>query len=250
MYGPLLSWIHHQEYNGFLDGAAPGVLSLLESYEVREGLVLDLGCGSGAWSQALLNAGYQTWGLDLSADMVSLARQMVPEGTFVEGSLYDVPLPPCQAATALGEVVTYLPVSATAPRTLSPLFHTIAAALAPGGVWIFDLILAPQHPREVMAYNTQKEGLWEGRPWQMNTTISEQPEAGLITRQIQMSLGTEATQDSPTTLSTETHLVGTYSQAQIELWLEQRGFSVEVFESYGDMPLAPRRRAFCCQKRA
>lgn len=47
--------------------------------------VLDLCCGHGVVSKALLNAGAQVTGLDFSAAMVSLAEANVPDAMFLQG---------------------------------------------------------------------------------------------------------------------------------------------------------------------
>ena len=51
--------------------------------------------------------GYAVLGVDISAAMVTIARQRVPEGQFVAGSFLDFKVPECRAVTALGEVFNY-----------------------------------------------------------------------------------------------------------------------------------------------
>ena len=41
-----LSYIHHVGFGGLAGGAAPGLIGLLREAGIREGLVVDLGCGS------------------------------------------------------------------------------------------------------------------------------------------------------------------------------------------------------------
>jgi SAM-dependent methyltransferase len=56
-------------------------------------LVLDAGCGPGLVSRALLDAGCQVVGVDLSAEMIDRARLRCPDPgrtSFVQGSLYEL----------------------------------------------------------------------------------------------------------------------------------------------------------------
>ena len=53
--------------------------------------VLDLGCGTGLpTARQLVDAGHRVTGIDLSAGMVELARQNVPEGDFRRMDVYEV----------------------------------------------------------------------------------------------------------------------------------------------------------------
>lgn len=56
-----------------------------------EGRVLDLGCGTGAPTAAMIaEAGREVVGIDVSPEMLALARRTVPEGLFVEMDAADV----------------------------------------------------------------------------------------------------------------------------------------------------------------
>ena len=51
------------------------VIKLLEQYGVKEGLVCELGCGTGSITRRLRDAGYDMIGIDLSEDMLYEARE-------------------------------------------------------------------------------------------------------------------------------------------------------------------------------
>src|SRR6186713_1584078 len=102
-----LSYIHHVGFGGLAGGAAPGLLRLLREAGIQEGLVVDLGCGSGLWARELTEAGYEALGIDSSAAMIELARSVAPLARFVQASLFDAELPRCDAVTALGEPFSY-----------------------------------------------------------------------------------------------------------------------------------------------
>ena len=67
-----LALIHDRGYGLHGDRCAPGILDLLAP--VRDGVVVELGCGSGALTRHLLAAGLHVVATDASPDMLSLAR--------------------------------------------------------------------------------------------------------------------------------------------------------------------------------
>ena len=107
LYARDLAEIHDAGYGGFAQTAGPGLLRRLERAGIRSGLVVDLGCGSGIWARALTDAGYDVVGVDESADMLRIARRKAPRARFEQASVVDYRPPPCQAITALGEVLCY-----------------------------------------------------------------------------------------------------------------------------------------------
>jgi hypothetical protein len=46
-----LAYIHDVGFGDFALGSAPGILRILARNGIREGLVVDLGCGSGLWAR-------------------------------------------------------------------------------------------------------------------------------------------------------------------------------------------------------
>ena len=70
-----LAFIHDRGYGLHADRCAPGLLELLSGVgDPGGGLVLELGCGSGALTRHLLAAGLRVVATDASADMLALAR--------------------------------------------------------------------------------------------------------------------------------------------------------------------------------
>ncbi len=64
------------------------VFSLLKS---KTGLSLDLGCGTGNYSLELYKKGFGVIGLDLSKEMLKVARKKIPEILFIKGDAYFLP---------------------------------------------------------------------------------------------------------------------------------------------------------------
>jgi hypothetical protein len=53
-----LARVHEVAHGNFALESAPGIPKILEQKGIREGLVTDLGCGSGLWTQELTKARY------------------------------------------------------------------------------------------------------------------------------------------------------------------------------------------------
>ncbi len=82
-----LAFIHDVGHGDFALKSAPGILEILAQSKIREGLIVDLGCGSGLWAQELAKANYSALGIDISESMIGIARTRVPDAEFRIGSL-------------------------------------------------------------------------------------------------------------------------------------------------------------------
>ncbi len=134
-YQPDLALIHDRGYGRYADHCAPGILDLL--VPVRDGLVLELGCGSGALTRHLLAAGLRVIATDASPDMLALARAALgPEADLREVTLPGNPLPQADAVVSTGHVLSYLPGAAAIEAALA----AAAGALRPGGVLAVDIL--------------------------------------------------------------------------------------------------------------
>jgi SAM-dependent methyltransferase len=130
-----LAFIHDQGYGLHADRCAPGILELLSG--IGEGLVLEVGCGSGALTRHLLAAGLRVVATDASPDMLALARDSLgPDADLRVLALPDDPLPAADAIVSVGHVISYLPDAAAVEAALAAL----AGALRPGGVLALDIL--------------------------------------------------------------------------------------------------------------
>jgi SAM-dependent methyltransferase len=93
------------------------------------GTVADLGCGPGHITAHLHGLGLAAFGIDLSSEMVALARQAHPGLRFDEGSMTALDL----ADGALGGILAFYSVIHTPPRDLPVVFAEFHRVLAPGG---------------------------------------------------------------------------------------------------------------------
>jgi SAM-dependent methyltransferase len=131
-----LALIHHLGFGFHADGCAPGILSLLEPTLKRNGLVVELGCGSGRLTKYLVDAGHRVIATDASPAMLEIARGFVEGAEAIEElTLPDDPIPEADAIVSVGHVLSYLPDEPALDRALVAM----ARALRPGGLIAIDL---------------------------------------------------------------------------------------------------------------
>ena len=238
-YGADLAFIHHAGFGAFARDAGTGLLARLKAAGVRDGLVVDLGCGSGIWARTLLEAGYAVLGVDASRDMLALARRNAPGARLVCASAYEVELPACDAVTSMGEVLGYLPRGAAKAPSLRPLFRKVFRALRPGGLFAFDLIV---RGRARLDHRSWREGI----DWSVQHETRELAQRHLLERRIV----TFRRRGAAWRRSDELHRVRIADPAEVERDLRAAGFRVSTSRRYGAHPLLPRRLAFFARKPA
>ena len=132
-------------YDMFMDNIpyeewASYVISLLREEGIDDGLVLDLGCGTGSLTEILAREGYDMTGIDLSPDMLQIAMEKRMESgrdilylnkDMREFELYGT----VRAIISICDSMNYL-------LEKKDLVQTLRLAnnyLDPGGIFIFDL---------------------------------------------------------------------------------------------------------------
>jgi SAM-dependent methyltransferase len=131
-----LAEIHHLGFGFHADACAPGIIALLERVRARDGLVLELGCGTGLLTRHLVDAGHRVIATDASPAMLAIAAEHVPDAEDLRQiTLPADPLPRADAVVSVGHVLNYLPYGAAIDRALV----AVAGALRPGGVLALDL---------------------------------------------------------------------------------------------------------------
>src|SRR5262249_9084172 len=96
-YARDLSGMHHRHFGMVARSAARGRLARVSRAGFSSGVVGDLAAGSGILTRAVVEAGFSGWGVDISDEMLAIARAEAPGATFVQGSLWEVELPGCVA---------------------------------------------------------------------------------------------------------------------------------------------------------
>jgi trans-aconitate methyltransferase len=107
--------------------------ALLELLAPRPGeRILDLGCGTGHLTAALVEAGATAIGLDHSPDMLARARSAYPHVSFVQGDARDFAFPEPFDAVLSNAVLHWV-------RPPEQVVARVRAALKPGGRFVAEL---------------------------------------------------------------------------------------------------------------
>jgi len=225
-----LALIHAEGYGGYADHCAPGILSLLEP--VRDGLVLELGCGAGALTRHLLDAGYQVLATDAAPAMLELAWEALGgEGDLRRLRLPDDPLPEADAIVSVGHVISYLPDSAAVDRALVAM----AGALRPGGVLAIDI--CDLDFGQIRAADTSLGRT--GPDWAIITEFSR-PQPDKFVRDMTTFV---ADGHGGWRRGSEHHENVLVDTSRIPALLAEHGVTAAVGRSFGDVEVAPGLRA-------
>lgn len=129
---------------------------LLREYGVEDGLVLDLGCGTGTLTRLLARQGYDMIGVDMSDEMLEIAMEKQAENQDESGSpggilyllqdmrefeLYGT----VRAVVSICDSMNYL----MEYEELVQVFKLVNNYLDPGGVFIFDLNTVYKYQEEL-----------------------------------------------------------------------------------------------------
>jgi len=236
-----LAYIHDTGFTGFSRKAAPGLLRLLQQNRVPSGLVVDAGCGSGVWARALTDRGYDVLGIDISADMIRLARRRAPSAKFQTGSFLRAALPQCDAVTSIGECVNYAFDPHSGKPQLTEFFRRVHAVLRPGGVFVFDVV-----EPGVAAQGTPPKRFLEGPDWAVLLEVREERKQKTLTRQIVSfrRMGKLYRR------SEEVHRLHLYSGSELLAELSRTGFEVRLLRGYGRFRFGPAHAGFLARKLA
>ena len=155
VYDLFMDNIPYEEWGGYVHG-------LLMEYGIEDGLVLDLGCGTGNMTEVLAEAGYDMIGVDLSEEMLELAQEKKYEsGHYIlylqqdmrEFELYGT----VRAVVSVCDSMNYI----TEEEDLRQVFALVNNYLDPGGIFLFDLNTEYKY-RELLGDNTFAEDREEG----------------------------------------------------------------------------------------
>ena len=134
-----------QVYDTFMDnidydGWSAYLIGLLREYGICDGLVLELGCGTGSMTERLAMAGYDMIGSDLSPDMLEIAMEKKDASglnilyllqDMREFELYGT----VRAIVSVCDSMNYI----LEEEDLLQVFRLVNNYLDPGGMFIFDL---------------------------------------------------------------------------------------------------------------
>jgi len=238
LFGQDLAYIQAAGFGELGLGAAPELVRRLRAAPIAVSRVVEVGCGAGPLSAELVKSGFDVTGIDLSAALLKIARAQVPAARFVCGSIYRREISACEAILAVGEPLTYHPGS-NGDELVQDFFRRAGAVLPEGGVLIFDVI-------ELGEPCLQERSWKAGEDWAVLVDTREDRGSRVLVREI----ATFRRVGELYRRGGETHRVRLFDGDEMREWLISAGFVVETSRAYGGYVLAPRRRAFFCQKRA
>lgn len=133
VYDTFMDNVPYEEWGEYLHG-------LLTEYGIDDGLVLDLGCGTGTMTEILASKGYDMTGVDFSEEMLDIAMQKREKTghdilylmqDMREFELYGT----VRAIVSICDSMNYL----TEDGDLEQVFRLANNYLDPGGLFIFDM---------------------------------------------------------------------------------------------------------------
>ena len=129
VYDELMDNVPYEEWAQF-------ILNLLQDRKITEGLVLELGCGTGKLMTLLGKAGFDMIGVDNSVEMLQIAKEKTSQDFLYllqdmrEFELYGT----VKAVISVCDSVNYI----TKKEELRKVFQLVNNYLDPEGVFIFD----------------------------------------------------------------------------------------------------------------
>jgi len=220
-YGKYLSKIHDSDFGFFAENAAIGIFEVLQKFDITEGHLVDLGCGSGILAKYFISKGYSVTGIDQSQEMISIAKKKTENAHFMLGSFYSMNIPSCNVVLSTGECLNYYNKMTTRSQP-KKLFQQIYSAISSQGIFIFDFAM----PGRVESSNKKK---WRRDNWEMKVEHKEDKKSNYLTRKIFLKINTKKGEFQ----KQETHRLKLYKKEELESLLVGAGFSPKFVSGYG-----------------
>ena len=219
VYDMFMDNIPYEDWCGYLT-------SLLKEYGINDGLVLDLGCGTGTLTELLAKEGYDMIGVDVSEDMLQEAIEKRAESGLPilyllqdmrEFELYGTVRAVVSICDSLNYILDY--------DDLAHVFSLVNNYLDPKGIFIFDMNTVYKYREQLgeqtIAENREESSfIWENyydpeeEINEYDLTIFVQEEGDTFHR------------------FTETHLQRGYTVGQMRTLVEQAGLKIlEIMDS-------------------
>lgn len=217
-------------YDIFMDNVpydrwAEFIVNYLSENGIKDGLIADLGCGTGVMTRLLADRGYDMTGIDSSMEMLQIARQESGDRDILylcqeltELELYGT----MRAAVATCDVINYI----TDEAELLSVFKLVNNYLDRDGLFIFD-VNSPYKYRELLGDKTFAENREEGAFIWDNFYDEEE---GI--NEYELTLFSKR-EDGAFERCEELHYERCYEAKKIAELLEKAGLKIEgVFEDY------------------
>lgn len=134
---------------------------LLQEYGVKDGIVVDLGCGTGNITSRLAKSGYDMIGIDNSQEMLSIAMEKATENNSILYLLQDMRsfelYGTVSAVVSICDSMNYI----MEEEDLVQVFKLVNNYLEPHGIFIFDMNTEYKYEK-ILANNTIAENREKG----------------------------------------------------------------------------------------
>ncbi len=237
-----------QVYDLFMDNVpyrtwSEYLIKTLRTYGIQDGIVLDLGCGTGTITTFLAEAGYDMIGIDSSAEMLEIARERADESEehrfdilyllqdMREFELYGTVRAVVCACDALNYILK--------EDELLTVFKLVHNYLDPEGIFIFDLNTIYKY-RELLGEATIAENRDEGSfIWENDYDEEERLNAYELTFFIREENGLYRKYE-------ETHMQRAYEIARVKELLTAAGLeTLAVYDEYTGQPVKEDSERIC-----
>lgn len=220
------------------------ITEILKEYGIPDGLVLDLGCGTGSMTELLAGAGYDMIGVDASEEMLELAYEKRAESghdilyllqDMREFELYGT----VRAIVSVCDSLNYI----TEEEELLHVFRLVRNYLDPDGVFLFDMNTIYKYNKmlgETTIAENREEGsfIWENY---------YDPEEQLNQYDLTLYIRDE---DDRYTRFEETHIQKAYALERVLELLQQSGMKAEqIFDSDTGKEVTDTTGKFCIAAR-
>ena len=220
------------------------IIQILSAYGIRDGLVLDLGCGTGSMTELLAGAGYDMIGVDASEEMLELAYEKRAESghdilyllqDMREFELYGT----VRAIVSVCDSLNYI----TEEEELLHVFRLVRNYLDPDGVFFFDMNTIYKYS-EMLGETTIAENREKGSfIWENYYDPEEQLNQYDLTLYIR-------DEDDRYTRFEETHIQKAYALERVLELLQQAGMKAEqIFDSDTGKEVTDTTGKFCIAAR-
>lgn len=220
--------------------AAGELIDQLQRRGISSGLVVDLGCGSGLTARRLTDAGYDVIGVDISTEMVELARSNAPDATFVVDSLFTYDIPQCVAVTAIGESINYAIDDSTSRSEVAGFAQRVFDVLLPGGLAMLDAA----GPGRI-GPGVSNDARFEGEGWALFVRTEGSDDGSSMTRESMLFRQTGELWRR----TDERHRLDLFSPEDVTEQLLAAGFDVVVMSGYEDLAFPEGWNGFLGRKR-
>ncbi|PSR12289.1 MAG: class I SAM-dependent methyltransferase [Bacteroidetes bacterium] len=195
--------------------------SILRQYQKKN--LLELGCGTGNLAPYFTEAGFGYQGLDLSEEMISLARKKYPQIDFSLGDMRRFTSPsPSESILIPGRSISYLLTNADVNAT----FATAYSNLKDKGIFCFDFIdaqrfIPPLANGKTVFHEASSEGVFYQREshWSLNLVH------GMDFRWV--SVYYQKAGDEWQKIGADDTVIRAFTRAEIEIFLAINNFQVQ-----------------------